>query len=177
MRMLDGLLQKTEELGIDDNTIILFFSDNGPALNRWNGGMKERKGSTNEGGIRSPLIMKWPKGIKAGKKIERLVSVTDLLPTLSEMCGIPYETNKPLDGINVNNTITGNETEWEDRYILNQWKQKTSIRNQKYRLSHRGELHDIENDRGQTKDLSAELPEIKEAMMKVAGRFSPTKTE
>jgi arylsulfatase A-like enzyme len=62
------LIAKTEELGIDDNTIILYFSDNGPARGRWNGGMKERKGSTNEGGTRSPLVMKWPAGIKAGKK-------------------------------------------------------------------------------------------------------------
>ena len=171
------IVAKTEELGIDDNTIILFFCDNGPARNRWNAGMKERKGSTNEGGTRSPLVMKWPKGVEAGTKIERLVSVTDLLPTLSEMCGIPYETNKPLDGISVKNTITGEETEWADRYILNMWKQKTSIRNQKYRLSHRGALHDIENDRGQTKDLSEELPEVKAELMQVAEKFLHQKKE
>lgn len=171
------LIAKTEELGIDDNTIILYFSDNGPARARWNGGMKERKGSTNEGGVRSPLVMKWPNGIKAGKKIERIVSVTDLLPTLSEMCDIPYETQKPLDGISVKSTIMTDETQWEDRYILNSWKEKTSVRNQKYRLTQKGELNDIENDRNQTKDLSDELPEVKAELLKVAEKFLAQKKQ
>jgi hypothetical protein len=54
-----------------------------------------------------------------------------------------------------------NETQWEDRYIFNSWQEKTSVRNQKYRLSQKDELNDIENDRNQTNDLSDELPEIK----------------
>ena len=165
------IIAKTKELGIEDNTIILFFSDNGPARLRWNGGMRDKKGSTNEGGVRSPLVMKWPSGIKPGKKVERIVSVTDLLPTLSEMCGIPYKTNKSLDGISVKNSITTEEMEWEDRYILNNWKEKTSIRTQKYRLTHTGELHDIENDRNQTKDLSKDLPKVKDELVKVAKDF------
>jgi arylsulfatase A-like enzyme len=165
------IVAKAEELGIDDNTIILYFSDNGPARGRWNGGMKERKGSTNEGGTRSPLVMKWPSGIKAGKKIERVVSVTDLLPTLSEMCGIPYETQKPLDGISVKNTILNDNSTWEDRYVFNSWKEKASIRTQKYRLSQRGFLHDIENDRGQYNDLSEELPELKAELEEIRDEF------
>ena len=165
------IIAKTKELGIEHNTIILFFSDNGPARLRWNGGMRDKKGSTNEGGVRSPLVMKWPSGIKPGKKVERVVSVTDLLPTLSEMCGIPFKTNKPLDGISVKNSITTDKMEWEDRYILNNWKEKTSIRTQKYRLTHTGELHDIENDRNQTKDLSKDLPMVKKELVKVAKDF------
>ena len=171
------IIAKTEELGIDDNTIILYFSDNGPARVRWNGGLRDGKGSTNEGGIRSPLVMKWPNGIKSGKKIERIVSVTDLLPTLSEMCGIPYKTNKPLDGISVKSTIMTDETQWEDRYIFNSWQEKTSVRNQKYRLTQKGELNDIENDRNQTNDLSDELPEIKAELMKVSGMFLEQKKQ
>ncbi len=171
------IIAKTEELGIDDNTIILYFSDNGPARARWNGGLRDGKGSTNEGGIRSPLVMKWPNGIKSGKKIERIVSVTDLLPTLSEMCGIPYKTNKPLDGISVKSTIMTDEPQWEDRYIFNSWQEKTSVRNQKYRLTQKGELNDIENDRNQTNDLSDELPEVKAELMKVAEMFLEQKKQ
>ena len=74
-------------------------------------------------GCTLPLVMKWPSGIKP-VKVKRIVSVTDLLPTLSEMCGIPYKTNKVLDGISVKNSITTDEMEWEDRYILNNWKEK-----------------------------------------------------
>jgi arylsulfatase A-like enzyme len=165
------IVAKTEELGIDDNTIILYFSDNGPNTWRWNGGMKGKKGSTDEGGVRSPMFIKWPAGIEAGKKIDRMVSVTDLLPTLSEMCGIPYETNHPLDGISVKETLLEDETAWEDRYLLNYWSGKVSIRNQQYRLGHRGGLYDIEADRGQKTDLSEKLPQVKEEMMKIADQY------
>ncbi len=160
------IISKTKELGIDENTIILYFSDNGPAKRRWNGGMLGSKGTTNEGGIRSPLIMKWPKGIKAGKKIDRVVSVTDLLPTLSEMCGIKYKSKKQLDGISVASTILTDEKEWDDRYIFNNWKEKMSIRSQQYRLSSNDKLFDISKDRNQTKDLSKELPAVKAKMVK-----------
>jgi arylsulfatase A-like enzyme len=165
------IVAKTQELGIDDNTIILYFSDNGPNSWRWNGGMKGRKGSTDEGGVRSPLFIKWPAGIEAGKKIVRLMSVTDLLPTLSEMCGIPCETNHPLDGISVKESLLEEESKWEDRYLLNYWSGKLSIRSQQYRLDQQGGLYDIETDRGQHKDLGQELPEVKKEMMKVAEEY------
>ncbi|MEM8898832.1 MAG: arylsulfatase [Bacteroidota bacterium] len=171
------IIAASQALGIEENTIILFFSDNGPARYRWNGGMKERKGSTNEGGVRSPLVMKWPSGIQAGKKIERLASVTDLLPTLADMCGIPYETTRPLDGISISKTLHTEKVNWEDRYILNNWKDQISIRSQKYRLSREGELYDIEEDRGQHIDLSEELPEVKAAMQEVAEDFLRQRTE
>ncbi|MEM9325390.1 MAG: arylsulfatase [Bacteroidota bacterium] len=174
---LGRIVAKAEELGIDDNTIILFFTDNGPARARWNGGMKERKGSTNEGGTRSPLVMKWPGKIAAGKKIERLVSVTDLLPTLSEMCGISYRTEKPLDGISVMSTVLTDESTWDDRVIFNGWKEKSSVRSQQYRLSQRGYLHDIEHDRAQKNDLSAELPKIKAELERARDEFLAQKAE
>jgi len=130
--------------------------------------MKGKKGSVDEGGVRSPMFIKWPEKIKAGRKVERLVSVTDLLPTLSEMCNIPFETQHPLDGISVISSILEDESQWEDRYLLNYWGGRLSIRNQQYRLSYDGGLYDIEADRGQTQDLSDQLPELKDEMVEVA---------
>lgn len=117
------------------------------------------------------MFIKWPKGIKSGKRINRVVSVTDLLPTLSEMCGIPCETNHPLDGVSVKETILENDSEWEDRYILNYWRGKVSIRSQKYRLDPHGGLFNIEADRGQKTDLSQDLSQVKEEMMQVADAY------
>ncbi len=171
------LVAKTKELGIEKNTIIMFFTDNGPARPRWNGELRDRKGSTNEGGTRSPLVMKWPDGIDAGKQIERVISVTDLLPTLSEMCDIPFETNKPLDGISVKQTITGKQMSWPDRYIFSNWRERSAIRSQKYRLTQDNELNDIENDRSQKVDLSDKLPEVKNAMMRVKDDFLRQRAE
>jgi arylsulfatase A-like enzyme len=161
----------TRELGIEDNTIVLYFSDNGPNSWRWNGGMKGRKGSTDEGGVRSPLIIKWPTGIRAGKRIDRIVSVTDLLPTLSEMCGIACNTRYPLDGISVKESLLKDAAGWEDRFLLNYWSGQLSLRSQKYRLDSQGGLFDVEADRGQHRDLSQELPGVHAEMMKLAEQY------
>ena len=75
------LLRKLEELKLAEDTIVLFFHDNGPNGTRWNGDMEGRKGSTEEGGTRSPLLVRWPKGIKAGTKVMEIASARDLLPT------------------------------------------------------------------------------------------------
>ncbi|PQV51501.1 arylsulfatase A-like enzyme [Jejuia pallidilutea] len=171
------VINKLKQLNLEANTIVLFFSDNGPAKARWNGNMKKRKGSTEEGGVRSPLVMKWPKKIKAGTKIERLVSAIDLLPTLSELCGIDYKTNKPLDGISFKNTLLGNSVKFKDRFLLNAWKDQISIRTQKYRLSYDDKLYDIENDRAQQNDISLDVPEIKNRLKNKALAFKKTINE
>ena len=64
------ILKKIEDLGITNDTIVVFFHDNGPNGVRWNGGMKGRKGSTDEGGVRSPLLIRWPGHIPKGKFIK-----------------------------------------------------------------------------------------------------------
>jgi len=165
------IVEKTKELGIDDNTIILYFCDNGPNTWRWNGGMKGKKGSVDEGGVRSPMSIKWPEQIDAGKKVERLVSVIDLLPTLSDICGITYDTEHPLDGISVKNSLLEDDGEWEDRYLMNYWGGRLSIRSQNYRLDPNGGLFDIAADRIQKNDLSEQLPEIRQEMEDVAENY------
>lgn len=82
------LLNKLEELGIQQNTIVLYFNDNGPNSWRWNGGLKGRKGSTDEGGVRTPLFMKWSGNIPGGKNIEQISGAIDLLPTLTDLAGL-----------------------------------------------------------------------------------------
>lgn len=165
------IVEKTRELGIDENTIIIYFSDNGPNTWRWNGGMKGKKGSVDEGGVRSPMFIKWPEQIEAGLKVERLVSVTDLLPTLGDLCGISYDTEYPLDGISVKSSLLEEEEEWEDRYLLNYWRGRVSIRTQNYRLDPQGGLYDIVADRGQKTDLAEQLPDIRKEMEEVAESF------
>lgn len=165
------IVEKTRELGIEDHTIVLYFCDNGPNTWRWNGGMKGKKGSVDEGGVRSPMFIKWPAQIEAGKMVVRLASVIDLLPTLGDLCGIPYETELPLDGISLKNSLLGEEAEWEDRYLLNYWGGRISIRSQQYRLDMDGGLYDISSDRGQKRNLADQLPEIRQKMAMEAMEF------
>ena len=86
------------ELGLEDNTIVLYFSDNGPNSWRWNGGMKGRKGSTDEGGVRSVCYLRWPARLPAGHTVTQISGAIDLLPTLTALAGIPRVGDKPLDG-------------------------------------------------------------------------------
>ena len=79
-----------------DDTIIIFLSDNGPNGNRWNNEFKERKGSTNEGGVRVPFFIQWPKKIKPGIKIKQVTSVLDVFPSLIDL--IENTTNINFDG-------------------------------------------------------------------------------
>ena len=85
---------KLDDLKLADNTIVLFFCDNGPNSWRWNGGMKGRKGSTDEGGVRSPLLIRWPGRIPAGTRIKTPAAAIDLLPTLSSLAGVSIEEQK-----------------------------------------------------------------------------------
>ena len=158
------IMGKLEELELDDNTIVIYFNDNGPNSWRWNGGMKGRKGATDEGGVRSPLFIKWPKKIQAGKRVEQIASVVDLLPTLTDMADVVQSTEKPLDGISLLPLIIEDNPDWNNRLIFNQWRDKVSVRSQVYRLDHQGGLYNIENDRGQTTEVGKLFPEVKERL-------------
>src|SRR5438034_3437221 len=92
------VLAKLDELKLNDNTIVIYFSDNGPNSWRWNGGMKGRKGSTDEGGVRAPLLVRWPGHIPPGTKITPIAGAIDLLPTLAELASVAVASQKPLDG-------------------------------------------------------------------------------
>jgi hypothetical protein len=95
------LLRRIDELKIADDTIVVYFSDNGPNGDRWNGGFKGIKGSTDEGGLRSPLLIRRPGKIAAGKRIPQIAAAIDLLPTLAELADVPLTNEKPLDGLSL----------------------------------------------------------------------------
>lgn len=153
------ILSKLKDLKLTENTIIVYFSDNGPSEWRWNGNMKGKKGSTDEGGVRSPLLISWPKRIKAGEKIENIAAAIDLLPTLTDLAGIDYATNKPLDGKSLKPILTGESVKVDNRFIVSYWNKKLSVRNQQYRLDNEGKLYDMEKDIGQDHDISKQEPE------------------
>jgi arylsulfatase A-like enzyme len=154
------LTGKLDDLGIAENTIFIYFADNGPNGVRWNGGMKGRKGSTDEGGVRSPLFVKWPAKIQAGKQVRSISSVTDLLPTLADMAGIKYTPAKPLDGLSMKSAILDDFSPAPDRMIFSYWNKKVSVRTQRFRLDNTGELYDIIADPEQRSPVSDRHPKI-----------------
>jgi arylsulfatase A-like enzyme len=154
------VMQTLNALGLDENTIVIYFNDNGPNGHRWNDGMKGVKGSTDEGGVRTPFFIQWPGVIPAGKKVDEIAGAIDLLPTLAGLAGVDLKPPKKLDGVSLKPLLFDENVEWEDRIIFSHWNGRISARNQQYRYSHQGELFDMIADPGQTSDISREKPDM-----------------
>lgn len=153
------VLGKLAELKLATNTIVLYFSDNGPNGFRWNGGMKGKKGSTDEGGVRSPCFIRWPAKLPRGHVVQPVAGVIDLLPTLTSLAGIGRSGNKPLDGQDLSPLLLKQKTSWPDRMIFSSWANNSGVRTDRYRLDHHGNLYDIVADPGQTTPINDKEPE------------------
>ena len=153
------VLARLDQLNLAENTIVIYFSDNGPNGARWNGGMKGRKGSTDEGGVRSPFLIRWPGKIPAGTRIPQIAGAIDLLPTLTDLAGISRVGTKPLDGVSLKPLLFGTATNWPDRMLFSLWAGKVSVRTQRHRLDSAGALFDMVADPGQDTDLAKQQPE------------------
>jgi len=165
------LLARLDELKLAGDTIVIYFSDNGPNSWRWNDGMKGRKGSTDEGGVRAPFLIRWPGRIPAGAKIPQIAGAIDLLPTLADLAGIPVVGTKPLDGITLKPLLTGTAKDWPDRMIFSHWSGKVSVRTQRWRLDDAGQLFDMQADPGQDRDIAKEMPEVAARLSKALAQW------
>ncbi len=166
------VLKQIQDLGLAENTIVLYFSDNGPNSWRWNGGMKGRKGSVDEGGLRAPLLIRWPGHIRANTRISRIAGAIDLLPTLADLAGIPLTGTRPLDGRSLKPLLAGSEEGWPDRMIFSLQERKISVRTQEYRLDNEGRLFHMPSDPGQDRDVSAEQPEVAGRLRQAAAQWA-----
>ena len=165
------ILDRLNDLKLADRTIVLYFSDNGPNSWRWNGGMKGRKGSTDEGGVRAPFLVRWPGHIPAGTRIPQIAGAIDLLPTLSDLAGIQIASSKPLDGISLKPLLLRAKYDWPDRMIFSHWNGKVSLRTQRYRLDDGNGLFDLEADPSQDRDISAAEPEVRARLSKARAQW------
>lgn len=152
------LLERLDQLELAEETIVVYFCDNGPNGWRFNGGLRGRKGSTFEGGVRSPCIVRWPARIPSGTRVKQIGGAIDLMPTLAEMCGVPVSDTKPLDGQSLAVHLTGGG-QLQDRLIFTAWNRKASVRDQRFRLHHTGQLFDIAADPGEQHDVAGRHPE------------------
>ncbi|MDX2038811.1 MAG: arylsulfatase [Isosphaeraceae bacterium] len=148
------VLDELDRRGLADDTIVVYFSDNGPNSARWNGGMRGRKGSTDEGGVRSPCFISWPGRIAAGRVVPEIAGAIDLLPTLLALAGAKRVGDRPLDGRDLSPLLLGKPVEWTDRMIFTHQNGQVSVRTRAHRLDATGRLYDMVADPGQTKDLA-----------------------
>lgn len=166
------VLEKLRELKLEQDTIVVYFADNGPNSFRWNEGMRGRKGSTDEGGVRSPLLIRWPGKIPAGTRVTSIAAAIDLLPTLTDLAEVPVVSKKPLDGVSLKPLLTAGTVEAEERMIFSHWANRVSVRTQKYRLDHQGRLYDMTADPGQRYDIGDENPLVRTTLAEAVAWWS-----
>ncbi len=171
------VIKKLAEKNLERDTIIVYLSDNGPAGSvRFNSGMKGVKGGIDEGSVRTACSISWKDHIMPNTVVQQLGSTMDFLPTLTALCDVPCNTEKPIDGIDLSRHLLGKTTEIVERevFALQSWsKTGISVRDQRYRyLYDENELYDIENDRGQKNNIAESEPERVEAMRKSCQSFT-----
>ncbi len=168
------LLKKLDQLELAGQTVVLFTTDNGPNSDRYNGGMKGRKGSVHEGGIRVPLFVRWPGRIEPGTVVRPIAAHIDLLPTIVELCGVPLPDGLRLDGVSLAPLLAGKAADWPDRMIFTHRSRGAevkptvgSVRVQRWRAvsyGKRWELYDMLADPGQKKDVARQHPQLVERL-------------
>jgi len=178
------LRAKLRELGIEDNTILIFMTDNGTAagctldkrgfvVEGYNAGMRGMKGWEYDGGHRVVFFMRWPAGgFDRGRDIGRLTANIDILPTLAELCGIPGPDPGRIHGKSLVPLLRGAEDDWPDRTIVTdsqrvetpiKWR-KSATMTERWRLVNGRELYDIKADPGQERDVAADHPDVVERL-------------
>jgi len=185
-RDVGRIMSLVKELGLDNNTLVIFTSDNGPTFN---GGtdsaffesakpLRGLKASVYEGGIRVPYIARWPGRIKAGSTSNHISAFWDFLPTCCELIG--EEPPEDIDGISMLPTLLGRKQEQQKHeYLYWELNGQQAIRMGKWKAlrlkpGRKIELYDLDSDIAESKDLADEQPEI---VAEMAGLFKTTRTE
>jgi arylsulfatase A-like enzyme len=166
------IIRKLKETDLDSRTLVFFSSDNGLAYNfpmfDDTGGLRSEKGQVYEGGIRVPMIVRWPGKIKAGSKCDLPFAFWDILPTIADVAGVRYI--PPLcDGISFLPTLLGKPQKQQDRILY--WEshearsmaQAVRMGNWKavrHGLDGKLELYDLSRDPGETRDVASANPQV-----------------
>ncbi len=183
------LLDVVDELGLRDNTLVIYTTDNGP----WNqpaytdkkkghppgsifwgdaGPLREGKGSCYEGGSRAPCIVRWPGKVPAGRVCDAVFATIDFLPTFSTLAGYDVPDDRIIDGVDQTELLTGKSDQGARTTFFYQgnglrqgkWKYLQAVHKvpgyaQDKNREKVEELYDLEADIGETKNLAAEYPE------------------
>jgi arylsulfatase/arylsulfatase A len=115
-----------EELGLEDDTLLIFTSDNGPCssskpLDRHMAGLRGLKGTVYQNGIRVPCFMRWPSGFSSPGKVTRLAAEIDLLPTVLDATGGTKDSGPALDGTSLLPLLRDPSATWPERMLFVQW--------------------------------------------------------
>ncbi len=197
------LLDTIDQLGLRDNTIVIFTTDNGPWNNMqdvlrpkhngaiaWgsSGPLREGKGSTYEGGIRVPCIVRWPGHVPAGRVSDAIFCTLDFLPTIAALAGFEVPTDRIIDGVDQTNLLLGNsDTGGRDHYHYFCQNELQAVRRGPWKLvladhkkfygyvddrgSGKTELYNLDADIGESKNVAEQNPEKVKQLQEFANAF------
>lgn len=175
---------KLDELGLTDDTVLVFMTDNGTAggvetdadgfvaegPGTHNAGMRGQKGSPYEGGHRVPFFLRYPAGgIDGGRDVDDLTSYVDFMPTILDLAGVEVPAGRSFHGRSLTPLIRGEDSSWwserinvaDTQRVANpiRWR-LSSVMRRKWRLVHGTELYDLATDPGQRADIAADHPDV-----------------
>jgi arylsulfatase A-like enzyme len=165
------LLETLDRLGIAEKTLVIFTSDNGAAS--WvgrNAPLKGGKGTTWEGGVREPCLMRWPGTIPEGRRCSEIATMMDVLPTLCELSGAEPPTDRVIDGRSVWPLMSGGDDARSPHraYYYYRGHNLEGVRSGRWKLhfskvmrqEYKEALYDLEQDVGEERDVAAEHPDV-----------------
>ncbi len=183
------IVKLVDDLGIGENTIIIFTSDNGGHDNIWkgfntSGPLRGYKRDLTEGGIRVPFIARWLTHIPDGEVCNEIIAHQDMMPTFAELAGVEAPDN--IDGISITDVLFGREIQnkhqflyWDYGHCRNRYDQAVRFGNWKgIKLGQDSEivLYNLENDIGEKNNIAKEYPEIAKKIEKIMqSEYIPSK--
>lgn len=158
-QILDALKQQ----GIDNNTLVLFTSDNGPKLGK-STPLKGKKGSTFEGGMRVPTVVRWPAAIPGGMTNDELMTAMDLLPTFAMLAGAEVPADRVIDGKDIGSVLTGKGKSPYEAFFYHNKNQLEAVRSGDWKLRVKNRrpsaLYHLKDDIGEKQNVLKENPEV-----------------
>jgi arylsulfatase A-like enzyme len=188
-RDVGSIMKLLKKFGIDENTIVFFTSDNGPYKGSpipieffdSNGVLRGGKRDVYEGGIRVPMIVRWPGKIAAGRVSNQVWAFWDFLPTAAELAGLPIP--KGIDGISMLPVLLGRKQKshdylyWDYGHVRKTYKQAVRVGDWKAVRNGAGaqvELYNLKDDVGETKNVASKHPEV---VSKIKGIMRAARTD
>ncbi len=173
------ILDTLKANGLDEKTLVIFTSDNGPPKNSLHaspGPLRGHKGTTFEGGMREPTVIRWPGMIPAGYDNNELMTAMDLLPTFAKLAGADLPTDRVIDGKDIWPTLVGQSTTPHEAFFYHQGNTLTAVRSGKWKLHTNKErpaqLYNLNDDIGEMNNVIESHPEVVKQLNKRLHAFA-----
>jgi arylsulfatase A-like enzyme len=178
------LLDRLTQLKLDGHTLVVFLTDNGPQQRRYNGVLRDTKGSVYDGGIHVPCLLRWPGKFVAGQQVDQVSAHIDLTPTLLAACRVEPPAGVKFDGVNLLPALLGNTHSLSERLLFFQWHRgdvpqkyrNCAVRGPRFKLLQpqgraerddfqpAWELYDLQSDPGERQNLIEQHPDVAASM-------------